>query len=250
MNLNFQLDAFEGPMDLLLRLIEKNEINIYDIPIAMITEQYLGHLEHIRQARDMASISEFLVMAATLLEIKSRMLLPAAVKRVGDTEIDPREELVSRLIEYKKFKRVASDFAEKELVGERYVFRAPDALMLERARSGETPELGDVLEGVSLSRLLEICFETLSRREISPKPPDVTFEVIAPETYTVKSRVEFVMNLLVNRPSLSFAGLLENSACRAEVIVTFIAVLELARQQRIHVRQDGIFREILLFRQS
>ena len=248
MNLSLQLDAFEGPMDLLLRLIEKNEINIYDIPIAMITEQYLGHLEHIRKARDMASLSEFLVMAATLLEIKSRMLLPAAAKRAGDTEADPREELVSRLIEYKKFKRVTADFAEKELAGERYVFRAPDALMLERARSGEVLELGDILEGVSLPRLLEICRETLNRREISPKQPDVSFEVIAPETYTVKSRVELVMNLLVNRPSLCFAGLLENSACRAEVIVTFIAVLELARQQRIRVHQDGVFGEILVIR--
>ncbi|MCL2852287.1 MAG: segregation/condensation protein A [Defluviitaleaceae bacterium] len=247
MKLSFRLDAFEGPMDLLLHLIEKNQINIYDIPVAMITEQYLAHLEQIRQAKDMASISEFLVMAATLLEIKSRMLLPAVLRRVGDAEIDPREELVNRLIEYKKYKRVTADFAEKELVGERYVFRAPDAQMLERVRNDGAPELDGILEGISLSRLLEVCRETLSRREVSPESPEVSYNVLAPEVYTVEDRIEHVMGILANRSSLSFNSLLERVAYRAEVIVTFIAVLELARQQRICIRQDGIFGEILIF---
>ena len=248
MRLNFRLEAFEGPMDLLLHLIEKNELDIYDIPIAMVTEQYLAHLEHIRHAKDMASISEFIVMAATLLEIKSRMLLPTATKSAGDTEVDPREELVSRLIEYKKYKRITADFAEKELVGERYVFRGPDAQMMERVRSGRTLELDNILDGVSLSRLLDICRETLNRREISPQRPEVSYNVIAPESYTIEDRIEHVRNLLLENTSFSFLSLLENTFSRAEVIVTFIAVLELARQQQLLIRQDGIFGEIIICR--
>ena len=246
MKLSFHLDVFEGPMDLLLHLIEKNEIDIYDIPISVITEQYIEHLEHIRRAKDMASISEFVVMAATLLEIKSRMLLPAAPKRGEEPEADPREELVNRLIEYKKFKRITADFAEKEMVGERFVFRAPDAQMIERAHIESGPDLGDILRGVDLSHLLEVCRETLNRRDISPERPEVSYNVIAQETYTVEERMEHVMSLLANREQLGFVALLESAVYKAEIIVTFIAVLELTRRQRIRVRQDGIFGDIYI----
>ncbi|MCL2618317.1 MAG: segregation/condensation protein A [Defluviitaleaceae bacterium] len=244
--MNFRLDAFEGPMDLLLHLLEKNEINIYDIPIAVITEQYLAHLGHIRKARDMASISEFVVMAATLLEIKSRMLLPAAPKTSGEPEVDPREELVNRLIEYKKYKRVTADFAQKQLVGERFVFRPPDSAMISRARADSLADLGDFLDGVDLKRLLEVCRETLRRKDISPDRPEVSYNVIAQDAYTVEDRMEYVLNLLAIRAFYSFAGLLESAAGRVQIIVTFIAVLELVRQQRVQVRQEGIFAEIML----
>jgi len=237
-------------MNLLLHLIEKNEIDIYDIPIAMITEQFLEHMDYIRHTKDMASISEFVVMAATLMEIKSRMLLPAVPNPAGEEEPDPREELVKRLTEYMKYKAITTVFSEKELVGERYVFRPPDASALARAQTDKTYDLDVAFEGISLERLFEICRETLSRREIAPKGPEPSSAIPVAEVYTVETQARHVLALLDKTPSISFSDLFNSAASRLEVIITFIAVLELARQQRILVRQDGIFSEIIVTRRD
>ncbi|MCL2617272.1 MAG: segregation/condensation protein A, partial [Defluviitaleaceae bacterium] len=241
----------EGPMDLLLHLIEKNEIDIYDIPIAMLTEQYLHHLEHLREMKDMASISEFVVMAATLLEIKSRMLLPPKQRKSGEDEPDPRDELVNRLTEYMRYKKILSAFAEKELIGERYVFREPDTAARERAQADDASDLGAVLGGISLEQLLKICRETFNRREISAERPQTTVAVTPREIYTVEAQIEHIVDLLAKEPLLRFSRLFCNarsgeSLCRTEIVVTFIAVLELAKQCRITLWQDSGFGEIML----
>ena len=251
MQLSFQLDAFEGPMDLLLHLIEKNELNIYDIPIAMLTEQYIQHLEHIRTIKDMASLSEFLVMAATLLEIKSRMLLPVAPKELDGTEVDPREELMLRLIEYKKYKRITAAFAEKELIGERYVFRTPDTEMLARIRSDIDADLTEVLEGINLSLLLKACHETISRREISADKPEISFETtLARDTYTVEDRINHVTKLLLENSSILFTSLISSATSpallRSEIVITFIAILELTKQLKVTILQDTTFGDITI----
>ena len=249
--LSFHLDTFEGPMDLLLHLIEKNELNIYDIPIAMLTEQYLEHLEHIRKIKDMASLSEFLVMAATLLEIKSRMLLPVTPKQSDDPEVDPREELMLRLIEYKKYKRITAAFAEKELIGERYVFRIPDTEMLERIQGDIDSDLTEVLEGIDLSLLLKACRETIIRREISAEVPEISFEAtLARDPYTVDDRITYVTKLLHEHSSVSFTDLISSvtstALLRTEIVITFIAILELTKQLKVSIFQDSAFGDIII----
>jgi len=238
-------------MDLLLHLIEKNELNIYDIPIAMLTEQYIQHLEHIREIKDMASLSEFLVMAATLLEIKSRMLLPVAPKQLDGTEVDPREELVNRLIEYKKYKLITAAFAEKELIGERYVFRLADTEMLDRIRNDVDSDLTEVLEGINLSLLLKACHETISRREVSADKPEISFETtLARDPYTVEDRITHVTRLLTENSTVRFTSLISPETSptllRAEIVITFIAILELTKQLKVSLSQDVVFGDITI----
>ena len=158
-----RLDAFEGPMDLLYHLIEKNEIDIYDIPIASLTEQYLEFLETVED-RDMDGMSEFLVMAATLLEIKSKLLLPRPRNGNDEAEADPREVLVQRLLEYKKIKDAADTLKEKEEEAAQIYYKEADATVA-KLKEQEPQELEDILLGISLDDLYQAFRQVMARKD-------------------------------------------------------------------------------------
>lgn len=232
MSYKVKLEVFEGPLDLLLYLIKKNEIDIYDIPIAAITEQYLEYLELMRML-DLNIAGEFLVIAATLIHIKSKMLLPPDEKElIPEEEEDPREELVRRLVEYKKFKEVAGVL--QDLEGQR-------KKMFTRDIPFET-ESGEVFFEASLFDLI-----TAFTKALKDVPKDIFQEIIKDE-FTVEQKVHDLLHRLVITPVISLFELFKNSKNKIEVIATFLAVLELIRLKEIIVVQKQNFSDIEIIR--
>ncbi len=232
MSYKVKLDVFEGPLDLLLYLIKKNEIDIYDIPIAAITEQYLEYLELMRML-DLNIAGEFLVIAATLIHIKSKMLLPPDEKELfPEEEEDPREELVRRLVEYKKFKEVAGILHDLE--GQR-------KKMFTRDIPFEV-EPGEVFFEASLFDLI-----TAFTRVLKDVPKDIFQEIIKDE-FTVEQKVHDILHRLVVTPAISLFELFKNSKNKTEIIATFLAVLELIRLKEIIVVQKQNFSDIEIIR--
>lgn len=230
-----RIENFEGPLDLLLHLIKKNEINIYDIPVAMIAQQYLEYLEAMEEL-NLNVAGDFLVMAATLLQIKSKMLLPVD-ETVDDEEEgpDPREELVRRLLEYKAFKEAARQLDDQEKVWRETFWR-------ERAPSVEEVEEEFPLENVSLFDLVDALKEVLERN------PSSRLIEIVPDNLTVRERMNLILETLEGEDSVSFAALFEGSAHRMMVVVTFLALLELMRLRVVRVFQAETFGPILVSR--
>jgi segregation and condensation protein A len=232
MSYKVKLDVFEGPLDLLLYLIKKNEIDIYDIPIATITEQYLEYLELMRML-DLNIAGEFLVIAATLIHIKSKMLLPPDEKELfPEEEEDPREELVRRLVEYKKFKEVAGIL--QDLEGQRKKMFTRD-IPFEAAP-------GEVFFEASLFDLI-----TAFTRVLKDVPKDIFQEIIKDE-FTVEQKVHDLLHRLVVTPAISLFELFKNSKNKTEIIATFLAVLELIRLKEIIVVQKQNFSDIEIIR--
>ena len=230
-----RIENFEGPLDLLLHLIKKSEINIYDIPIHLIAQQYLTYIEAMEDL-NLTVAGEFLVMAATLLQIKSKMLLPAD-EAIADEEDgpDPREELVRRLLEYKQFKEAARQLDEHEqLWREIYSREQSPAVELE---SDETP-----LDNVSLFDLVDVLQGILNRN------PGKTFMEILPDNVTVRERMNAILEMLEKQESVSFVALFEPSCHRLVIIVTFLALLELIRLRTVRVFQPEHFGPILVSR--
>jgi len=230
-----RLEKFEGPLDLLLHLIKKNEINIYDIPIALITQQYLEYL-NLMKSLNLTVAGEFLVMAATLVQIKARMLLPAE-EIEGDEEDgpDPREELIRRLLEYKQFKDAASQLDTREREW-RDVFARVEAPVVP-AKAAET-----LLEEVTLFDLMDALQSVLDRT------PHRQLMEIAPDQLTVKDRMNAVLEILEGKESVTFVTLFEGQHHRLVIVVTFLALLELTRLKLIRVFQAETFGPILLTR--
>ena len=230
-----KIENFEGPLDLLLHLIKKNEINIYDIPIALIAQQYLDYLSVMKDL-NLGVAGEFLVMAATLLHIKSRMLLPVE-EVVADEEDgpDPREELVRRLLEYKQFKEPASQLDYKERLS-REVFPRHTNPAVELAPDE------NLLEDISLFDLVDALQGVLSRH------PEKRLVEIIPDNLTVRTRMSAIIEALEVQESLAFTALFEESSHRLVVIVTFLALLELIRIRVVRVFQSETFGTILLSR--
>ncbi len=237
--LSVKLEVFEGPLDLLLHLIKKNEIDIYDIPIAVITRQYLEYLEMMKNLNlDVAG--EFLLMAATLLHIKSKMLLPPSEEEAGEgegeeNEEDPRAELVRRLLEYQKFKEAASDLSQGLLL-DREVFA--------RHFFGEAlfEEAEEVLLGeVSLFDLMEAI-----KKVLQGVPPE-EFQEITVDHLTIKDRIQEVMETLWEKENLAFPELFSPQAPRKEIILTFLAILELLRLRMIRIYQPEPYGTIRIF---
>jgi segregation and condensation protein A len=235
--LKVRLEAFEGPLDLLLFLIKKNEIDISDIPIAVITRQYLDHLE-VMKSLNLDVAGEFLLMAATLLHIKSKMLLPPAEEDQEEREEegeDPRAELVRRLLEYQRFKEAALELTKGPLL-DREVFL--------RHFSGEkSPEGGgeEVIGDASLFDLLE------AMKKILQGLPPEEFQEISVEHLNIKDKILQIMERLWEVESLAFAELFSPSIARREVILTFLALLELLRLRMIRVYQAESFGTIRIF---
>ncbi|MDF0676278.1 MAG: segregation/condensation protein A [Nitrospira sp.] len=230
-----RIENFEGPLDLLLHLIKKNEINIYDIPVAMIAQQYLEYLEAMEEL-NLNVAGDFLVMAATLLQIKSRMLLPVDETADDDEDgPDPREELVRRLLEYKAFKEAARQLDQQETVWREIFWR-------EQALSVEEVEEDLPLENVSLFDLVDALKEVLERN-----PSSRLIEIVL-DNLTVRERMNLVLEMLEGKDSVSFAALFQGSCHRMVVVVTFLALLELMRLRVVRVFQGETFGPILVSR--
>lgn len=230
-----KLDQFEGPLDLLLHLIKKSEINIYDIPIALITQQYLEYLS-LMKALNLAVAGEFLVMAATLVQIKSRMLLPAdETASDEDDGPDPREELIRRLLEYKQYKEAAGQLDNRERLW-RDVFTREQA-PLTPVKSSEM-----LLEDLTLFDLVDALHEVLVRT------PDKRLLEIVPENFTVKDRMNAILETLEGKESVTFVSLFGEQNHRLFIIVTFLALLELIRLTLVRIFQTETFGPILVMR--
>jgi segregation and condensation protein A len=218
-----QLEIFEGPLDLLLHLIKRNEVSITDIPIATITEQYLATLE-VMQTFNLDVAGEFLVMAATLIHIKSRMLLPMADDEEDEEEgTDPRQELVRRLLEYQRYKDVADQLERRELL-------TRDVFVRSAAPAEEIPAPG--FREVSVFELL-----TALKRVLDRLPKDVVHEVML-EKITVREKMTLLLDQLRTQGKILFESLFAEVTTRMEVIVTFLAMLELVKVRAIRIFQE------------
>lgn len=240
-----KLPVFEGPLDLLMHLIEKNKIDIYDIPIVEITDQYL---EYVRQMdhEDMDVTSEFLVMAATLLDIKSRMLLPREKdEEDSEEEEDPREELVRRLLEYKMYKYLSGELeACREQAGVRY-YRTQD--LPKEVRSYQPPiNYEELLGNTDLKSLEKVFGEVLRRKKSRRDPIRSGFGKIKREEVNIDNKTLYIRAYLQAHPQTDFRALLESQESKEEVIVTFLILLELMKHQKVHIVQDSICGRILI----
>ncbi len=243
MPLEVRLEAFEGPLDLLLHLIDKNKVDIYDIPIALITGQYMEYLEEAREA-DMDIMSEFLVMAATLLSIKCRMLLPGEKDESGE-EQDPRAELVQQLLEYKIYKYMSYELKDMRLDAARSLFK-PDTMPSELMGVKPPVDYEELLKGVSLSVLSRIFRETLKRQEDKIDPIRSRFGKIEKEEISLENREAEIREYALLHRHFSFRQLMEGARGRMEVIVTFLCVLELIRSGEFTAEQAGLSEDIYI----
>jgi len=234
-----KLDRFEGPLDLLLHLIRKSEVNIHDIPIALITQQYLQAID-LLQELNLDVAGEFLVMAATLIHIKSKMLLPrpeTAAGIEGDEGEDPRDALVRRLLEHQKFKAAAELLHEREQVRSAQ-WQRPDGRVAEIAE-GYEPELE-----VDLFTLLNAFQSVLQRLKQRPKV------LLPPEQVPVEVRIDQLLTRLSETEACGFEDLFADAADRAGLIVTFLALLEMIRLKLIRVFQSGSFGPIRVYKRA
>ena len=244
MDLTFKLESFEGPLELLFHLIEKNKIDIYDIPIALLTEQYLEYLDNMEKT-DMDSLSEFMVMAATLIEIKSKMLLPKP-QLEEEEEVDPREELVSRLIEYKRFKMLAEQLSYvQDRTGHR-IFRREDKEIIARVRKDVPKEVDEILNGADMDMLFKAFSEVLKRKEVKVDKIRSTFKSVTRETFTIEGKIEYIENMLKLKGEVKFSEFFRPNSSRNEKIATFLAMLELIKIKKIFITQKALFDEIII----
>ena len=235
MSYKVKLDIFEGPFDLLLYLIKKSELNVYDIPIASILEQYLQYLELMRLL-DLNIAGEFIVMAATLMQIKSKMLLPQETNpldEIPEEEKDPRAELVKRLLEYKQFKEAADQLRLKERARQDIFKRQT---VLEDAESGESffeASLFDLINAFS--------------KALKDIPKELFYEVIKDE-FTVEGKVHDLLHMFRDKAHIKLTEMFLQAKSKLEIIATFLAVLELIRLKEVLVVQKSVFGEIEVFR--
>ena len=233
MGYKLKLDVFEGPLDLLLYLIKKNDIDITDIPITKITEQYMQYIEMMKML-DLDIVGDFLVMAATLMQIKSKMLLPPDPSEEDEEEIDPRDELARRLLEYKKFKEIAETLKVKE--EERKELFARNISEEERRQLSEDAK--EVVFEANLFDLINALSEALRK-----VPEDVIHEITR-EEFTVEQKIHDVLHLLLKKSSVKVSKLFAQAQTKMEAIVTFLAILELIRLKEVKIIQTEIFGEI------
>lgn len=233
MSYKIKLQTFEGPLDLLLYLIKKDELNIYDIPITQITDQYMKYLE-LMELLDLNIAGEFLVIAATLLYIKSKMLLPQDKKEeLQEEEKDPRLDLVEKLLEYKRFKEAAEHLRNREKLRQDVFTR--------KINPGEK-DSSEVYFETSLFELISAFSKAL--KDI---PKDIFYEVIKDE-FTVDEKIHQILHILFERPKLRLSELFNKAKNNLEVVATFLAILELIKLKEIKIMQKGLFEEIQIIR--
>lgn len=225
-----KLEVFEGPLDLLLHLIKENEINIYDIPIALVTQQYLEYLEIMKEL-NIEIAGEFLVLAATLIHIKSKMLLPPSEEK-GETEEkmeDPRAELVQRLLEYKRFKEAAEELTSREQYWRDAFSRQP-----------QKPE--DLIADGEPSILGLNLFDLLTAlKKVLEKIPEEAFYEVTREELSLKDKISMILDILQGKKSITFYELFAKDVTKAEIIITFLALLEIIRMKLVRIFQSEDF---------
>ena len=243
MGIPVKLQVFEGPLDLLLHLIEKNKIDIYDIPIVEITNQYMEYIKAM-QKEDLNIMSEFLVMAATLLDIKCRMLLPKEVNEEGEEE-DPRQELVEQLLEYKMYKFMSYELKDREMDGDRIMYKTasiPDEV------KGYVPpvDLDKLLGDLTLVQLNRIFKEVMKRQESKVDPVRSKFGKIEKEEVTLPDKLVYVTEYARSHRKFGFRALLKKQSSKVQVVVTFLAILQLMKEGVIFIEQNQPFDEIMI----
>ena len=242
MSLSVTLEKFEGPLDLLLHLIEKNKINIYDIPIVEITEQYMDYIRQM-QEQDMEVMSEFLVMAATLLNIKSKMLLPQEEPENTEEPVDPRQELVERLLQYKMYKYASLELSDRQLDAGRVLFKEAN-LPPEIADYKEPIDTRALLSDLTLQKLHSI-FESVMKKQVEKiDPVRSKFGRIEKEEVSMSKKMREIQEYALANKRFSFRALLMEQYDKMDVVVTFLCILELMKIGRMHVVQEEIFDEI------
>lgn len=240
MEMTVKLQVFEGPLDLLLHLLDKNKVNIYDIPIVEITRQYMEYIQEMRK-HDLNVVSEFLVMAATLLDIKSKMLLPK--QESEEEEEDPRAELVQQLLEYKMYKCISYELKDRQMDAKKVLFKVP-TIPPEVAAYEEPIDLEKLVADTTLAKLNEI-FQSMMKRQVDKiDPVRSKFGKIEKEEVSLADTMQHLEEYARNHQRFSFRNLLESKNSKMEIIVNFLAILELMKLGKINITQDGIFDDI------
>ena len=241
MELTVKLQVFEGPLDLLLYLLDKNKVNIYDIPIVEITAQYMEYIAEMKR-QDLDVLSEFLVMAATLIDIKSKMLLPRDPDD-EEEETDPRAELVQQLLEYKMYKCMAYELKDRQVDAQRVMFKKPT--IPEEVLAYEEPlNVEELVSDITLAKLNEIFKSIMRKQQDKIDPLRSKFGKIEKEEVSLSDKMLEMKEFAKTHRKFSFKDLLKKQCSKVQVIVTFLSVLELIKMGHIHVVQEEIFDDI------
>lgn len=236
-----KLEVFEGPLDLLLHLIDRNKIDIYDIPIALITEQYLDYVGQMEE-RDMDVMSEFLVMGAALLNIKSRMLLPDEEKE-GEEKEDPRQELVERLLEYKKYKYMSYELKDLQVDAARVLFKEP-TIPDEVKQYQPKVDMEELIGDLTLSKLHSIFKMVIRKQTDKIDPIRSKFDHVKKEPVTLPEKMDEVREYAKRHGKFNFEALLMEQHTKMDVIITFLSILELMKDGTLRAIQNSLFAEI------
>ena len=243
MSITVKIESFEGPLDLLLHLIEKNKMSIYDIQIAPITNQYMEYIKELEknQGIPLENMSDFILMAASLLLIKSKMLLPKPIKE--DLEEDPREELVARLLAYKKMKHISKRLKEYEKDAEKVYYRnIPINLDL----YNPPPICADeALNETSIQQIYEVFEDLMKRKTFEASHNSIIEDVILKQDfYTVAEKSSYILDLIEIKETIVFHTIFNKETTKMEMIVTFMALLELVHQRKVKIYQEKLLEDI------
>lgn len=243
MGIPVKLEVFEGPLDLLLHLIDRNKIDIYDIPIVEITNQYMEYIRNM-QREDLNIMSEFLVMAATLLDIKCRMLLPKEVNEEGEEE-DPRQELVEQLLQYKMYKYIACELKDREMDSDMVLYKSP-SIPEEIEKYVEPVDLDKLLGDLTLQKLNSIFKDVMKRQTDKIDPVRSKFGKIEKEEVTLSDKFTYIHSYMRDHKTFSFRQLLEKQHSKMHIVVTFLAILEMMKLGEIRVEQEETCGDIMI----
>lgn len=241
MELTVKLETFEGPLDLLLHLLDKNKVSIYDIPIVEITNQYLDYIREM-QRQDLNIMSEFLVMAATLIAIKSKMLLPKEASEEEEAE-DPRAELVQQLLEYKMYKCMSYELRDRQIDAEKVLYKVP-TIPSEVLAYEEPVDLEKLMSGLTLKKLNNIFQSVMRRQENKIDRVRAGFGKIEKEEVSLPEKMAYLEQYAASHERFYFRSLLESQNSKMETIVMFLAILELMKMGRITITQENLFDDI------
>lgn len=243
MSIPVKLQVFEGPLDLLLHLIDKNKIDIYNIPIVEITNQYMEYIDAMEK-EDLDVMSEFLLMAATLLDIKCRMLLPKVVNEEGEEE-DPRRELVEQLLQYKMYKYMSYKLKDRQADGEKILYKKET--IPDEVKKYELPvDLDQLLDGITLDKLHGLFCDAIKRQSDKIDPVRSKYGKIEKEEVSLPEKLLEVEKFIGEHKRFSFRQLLDRQHSKTQVIVTFLAVLELIKTGKIVTEQEKNFDDITI----
>ena len=242
MDMTVKLQVFEGPLDLLLHLLDKNKVNIYDIPIVEITKQYMDYIREMKR-HDLNVVSEFLV-AATLLDIKSKMLLPAPPQEEEEQE-DPRAELVQQLLEYKMYKCISYELKDRQVDAQKVMFKVP-TVPPEVAAYEEPVDLEELVGDTTLAQLNDIFKSIMQKKQDRIDPVRSKFGRIEKEQVSLEETMRTLEEYARTHRSFNFKNLLESKSGKMEIIVNFLAILELMKLGKISISQEHIFDDILI----